>query len=245
MYRARSFHCRRAFFAWFVAFVTSLLGVGAAPSALAQGGAADDSCGAIGGGFGPFDYRTIDAHSKNLVESSHFTPNVEALVKSVTGYIDADIDYTLRAIPNHHRALVSMMRLGERSKLAKLPKANYSVECYFKRGIRWRADDNVVRMLYVNFLQRAKRRDEALGQLSLVVKSAGENPFTHYNAGLLYFELGDYASALEQAHRAMALGFPRLTLKEQLTSAGKWSDPVSSNVPVPQSTDSAASSPTR
>jgi tetratricopeptide (TPR) repeat protein len=185
-------------------------------------------CGTLANGFGPFDYRKDRGNNLYLVESAHFTPQVEALVRSVTGYLGGDIDYTLRAYPNHHKALVSMMRLGERLKARQVPKANWEVECYFVRATAFAPDDPVVRMLYAGYLNKQQRRDAALQQLSAAERHAGENPFTHYNLGLNYLELAAHDKALKHAHRAMELGFPRTELKDRLAAAGKWSEPAAS-----------------
>ena len=56
--------------------------------------------------FGPFDYRTATKDKLKLVESYHFTPKVESLIGGQSGTLGADIDYTLRAFPNHPRALL-------------------------------------------------------------------------------------------------------------------------------------------
>lgn len=193
--------------------------------AFGQSGAAQ--CGDLANAYGPFDYRTDKGEKLHLVESAHFTPVVESLVRSVTGYIGGDIDYTLRAFPNHHRALLSMMRLGERLKTPRVPNTNYSVECYFVRAITFRSEDTTVRMIYAMFLNKNQRKREALEQLSATRQMAGDNGFTHYNLGLLYMDLGEPELALAEAHTAQALGFMRPELKDRLAAAGKWAEPAS------------------
>jgi tetratricopeptide (TPR) repeat protein len=181
-------------------------------------------CGSLANGFGPFDYRKHRQHLP-AVENHHFTAPVEALVKGLTGTIGADIDYTLRAFPNHHRALLAMARWTERIKNPHPPGANYPTECYFIRALHFANDDNVVRMLYAQFLGQGKRVADAIQQLEAAASTAGENGFTHYNIGMVYAELGEMDRALSQAHRAMALGFGRVELKAILERAGKWRDP--------------------
>jgi hypothetical protein len=185
-------------------------------------------CGNLANAFGPFDYRTEKGERLHLVESAHFTPAVESLVRSVTGYIGADIDYTLRAFPNHHRALLSMMRLGERLKTPRVPNTNYEVECYFIRAITFRSNDTTVRMLYAMYLSTNQRKADALLQLSAARTLAGDNAFTHHNIGLLYMDLGEHELALGEAHMALSLGFSRPELKDRLVAAGKWAEPASS-----------------
>jgi hypothetical protein len=54
---------------------------------------------------------------------------------------------------------------------------------------------------------------------------AKDNPFTHFNIGLVYFDLKMYDRALAQAHRAIELQLPRTELRDMLTKAGHWKDP--------------------
>jgi hypothetical protein len=72
-------------------------------------GASTNFCGDLKASFGPFDYRTPeDAPSREMVTSAHFTDDVAAGIKGNTGTIGADLDYTLKAIPNHPGALATM-----------------------------------------------------------------------------------------------------------------------------------------
>lgn len=198
------------------------------------------NCGPIANAYGPFDYRTQRPRLV-IVEQYHFQPHVEALIRrpGMSGVaIGGDIDYTLRASPNHHRALVSMSRYGERLGRDKVPGADYTVECYFDRAIRFAPDDPIVRMIYAGFLGRQNRLPEAERQLEIAAGHAGENAFTLYNIGLVYFELKRHAKALEYAHRAKALGWPRPELEQRLRALGQWQDPA-----PPAAAASSASAP--
>lgn len=204
-------------------------------------------CGQLQNGYGPFDYRK-DRDKLPIVDNSHFTPEVEMLMRGVSGYIGGDLDYALRAFPNHHRALVAMMRLGEREKTSKPRGANYTVECYFDRATRFVPNDTVVRSLYATFLSKAGRRDDALAQLEQAVQHATDNPFAHYNIGLVYLEMKVYDKALVQAHRAIELGFPRTELADGLRQAGAWKDPVEQSAddpPTPMPASASAPQGTR
>ena len=75
-------------------------------------------CGSLANGYGPYDYRP-DHHiqapgdqsphteKRMLVDGAHFTPRVENLIGAQSGGQvgdpGADLNYTLRAFPNHHR----------------------------------------------------------------------------------------------------------------------------------------------
>ena len=141
------------------------------PQAHAQ---APVACGSLENAFGPFDYRKVKGPELAIVEGEHFTPAIEALVRGKSGTIGADIAYTLRAFPNHHRALVAMQRLGDRLKRTQPPGANWEVECYFVRAVRFVPDDAVARLLYASYLGKQNRRDEAQRQLAQVETLAGE-----------------------------------------------------------------------
>lgn len=178
--------------------------------------------------FGPYDYRTQRAQYKVVVDH-HFTPDIEALLLRSNGAPPGgDLSYTLRSIPNHHRALVAVTRYGQRWKDKDL---QFSVECYFERAVRFRPDDTVVRGLYASFLVSKNRRDEAVTQLDAAVNHAGENPLSHYNIGLIYAEVGQFEKALAQAQRAMMLGAPGGELEKQLRRAGKWPDSIMPEAP--------------
>jgi tetratricopeptide (TPR) repeat protein len=160
-----------------------------------------------------------------LVEGAHFTPEVENLIKGITSSLGGELDYTLRAYPNHHRALLSLARLAKRTKSAQPFGLHYSVECYFERGIRFRPDDTTVRMIYAIFLFDNARPADAERQLEQVDKLSGDNGFAHYNMGLIYFERNQFDKALIQAQKAFSLGFTRPDLYNKLKAAGKWTAP--------------------
>lgn len=181
-------------------------------------------CGTLKNGYGPYDYR-VDRRQLPIVEEYHFTPEVEALVRGPSGSVGGDLGYTLRAFPNHPRALMAMMRLGEKLKTPQPPGAQYTVECYFERAARFRPDDAIVKMIYATFLQKNSRDRDAIAQLEVAATLAGDNAFTHYNIGLIYFDGKKYDEALVEAQRAYGLGVPMPELREQLKAVGKWIEP--------------------
>lgn len=183
------------------------------------------NCGPIANHFGPFDYRT-QRDTLRSVENAHFKPEVESLITGVTGSIGADIDYLLHVSPNHHRALIAIVRLAEKMKTPQPQGVPFTVECYFDRAIRFKPDDTVVRVLYAQFLTKGGRKNDALQQLEAGVLYAKDNAFSHYNIGLAYFDLGQFDKALAQAHKAGALGFERTELADRLKGINKWQDPA-------------------
>jgi tetratricopeptide (TPR) repeat protein len=203
---------------------------------------ASSACGSLNNAYGPYDFRT-DKERLPIVLGAHFTPEVEALLRGKTSAKPGnDIDYTLRAIPNNPRALVAMMNLGEKEKTTRPSGANYSVECYFDRALRFRPDDNVVRLIFASFLAKNNREEDSKKHLEYVVETAGENAFTHFNAGMVYATLKDYDRALKQGLRAKELGLGWTELSDQLKAVGKWVEPGESPSATPASPATPSSS---
>lgn len=181
---------------------------------------ADDNedCGSLKNAFGPFDYR--ERHQLtfeiDVVETRHFTAKVESLQSGSTASDPTgDLDYTLRAWPNHHRALHSMMRyqlLNERPPNARF----YSIRCYFKRAMKFSPDDYMVHLLFGVYLHKDGQYQKALQRYKEAQKGMPGSAEVNYNIGLLYMDTKDYEKAREYANRAYELGYPLPGLKIRL-----------------------------
>ncbi|HKO66955.1 MAG TPA: tetratricopeptide repeat protein [Burkholderiaceae bacterium] len=156
------------------------------------------------------------------IESNHFDRNVEALVKAKTGLLGGDIDFLLRYVPNHPRALNSMVRLALREKTPQPSGAGLPVECYFVRGLQFRPDDAALSTLYGSYLARVGRPSEALQQFEVAEKRTPDDPILLYNMGLVLVDLGDYERARSHAEKAYAAGVDLPGLREKLVKAGHW-----------------------
>lgn len=175
---------------------------------------------------GPFDYRK-GGGTLRMVESNHFAPQIENLVRGRTGTLAQELSFVLHGYPNHHRALVSISRYALRERNPAPGNLDYTVDCYYARAMRFQPDDHIVKMLYADYLTKTKRSKEALQYLDAVAASpAGESLVTAYNLGLQYLDLGQTDQALAQAHKAMALGNARTGLADALRAKGKWVDPA-------------------
>jgi tetratricopeptide (TPR) repeat protein len=190
-----------------------------------QAFAAKNYCGDLKNGYGPFDYRTPeDAQSREMVTSAHFTEEVAAGIKGNTGPIGGDLDYTLRAIPNHPGALAVMGNLALAGKTSTVPGSRYPVECYFERAMRFQPNDSAVRAGYANYLFKLGNTDRALQMYRAAAELSPDDPAINYNLGLMYLKMKDYDNANKFAKKAYALGFPLPGLKNLLVAAGKWTD---------------------
>ena len=213
---------------------------------LAGGTACAQGCGGLANHYGPFDYRVERYGKLQIVEHYHFAPEVEALVHGESSSIGDDLNYVLMTSPNHHRALLATVRYAERLKTSQPPDMRYSVDCYFDRALRFQRDDTVVREMFAEYLVKGGHPKEAHAQLDAAVQYAKDNALSHYNIGLIYFELRDYDQALGQAQTALQLGYVRPELKQMLEGVGKWRDPPASapaaSAPPSATAASAASS---
>lgn len=178
-----------------------------------------------GQGYGPFDYllRSNNPKDLRLVEGAHFTPNVEHLIKgeSTTDPL-GDLDYTLRAWPNHHRALNTAIRArlqkGRNWQRSQYPPA----ECYLQRAIAYSPKDGTAEMLYAMLLHQSDLPERAFDHYTRAEKLLPTDVQVKYNFGLLLVEMGRYDEARERARYAYGHDFPLPGLKNKLQQAGQW-----------------------
>lgn len=190
------------------------------------GAHAANFCGDLKTSYGPFDYRKRSEFPSNfeIVESYHFTPDVENGIKGATGTIGGDLQYTLAVIPNHLRALATLTRVALSKKAVQLESMKYPVECYFERATRYAPDDGAVRAAYGSYLYALDKPDQAFVMFKEAVRLDPDNPTINYNLGLAYAKRKEYALAMTHAKKAYAQGFPLPGLKNKLIEAGKWND---------------------
>jgi tetratricopeptide (TPR) repeat protein len=176
--------------------------------------------------YGPFDYRLEKSRNLRVVDAHHFTSKVERLIGGQSGYLGGDLDYTLRASPNHHRALMALANWAVKLKGLQPEHMTYTVDCYFDRAFRFRPDDRMPQLIYVDYLGRLGRKAEALKAAEPLLQATDLSAITRNNLGMLMFDLGNYDEALKQCHLAMADGWQRVDLRERLKSVGRWQEPA-------------------
>ena len=184
---------------------------------------AETDCGNLSNAYGPFNYIDPDHFNNklNVVERHHFTSKVENLIEGESGALALDIDYTLRAFPNHHRALWSAAKL--QLQRGWTPDAHYfSADCYFDRAMRFQPKDGMVRMIYGIYLHKKQSYKDALVRYKEALELKPDSSEIYYNMGLLYVDTKDFANAKIAAEKAYGLGYPLPGLKNQLVRAGYW-----------------------
>ena len=183
-------------------------------------------CGDLSNGYGPFDY-TNALHFRErlpIVERVHFDGGVEAL----RGHADhpqnlgGDIDYTLRAFPNHHRALYTMARFYLTKDKFNRGNLRYSADCYFERAMAFKPTDGVVRMIYGVYLYKAGNLKDAERRFSEALERSPNDAEVHYNMGLVLAKAKRWDKAREHAKRAYELGHPMPGLRNKLKRNGQW-----------------------
>ena len=183
-------------------------------------------CGQLKNGYGPFDY-TNSVHVRDklpVVERVHFDSGIEHLTseRGITGSLSGDINYTLRAFPNHHRALYTVVKYHTDLEASKRKRLEYSADCYFLRAIEFKSDDPAVRLIYGIYLAKIGNSDAAIQQLNEAHRLAPGSAEIHYNLGLTLLSMGKVDAAARHAHDAYALGYPLPGLRRKLEAVGFW-----------------------
>lgn len=192
------------------------------------------NCAGLGQGYGPFDYTDpVATKTKqgggsetalHLVESAHFAPDSENLIKPMGRGFLGDFDYTLRAWPNHHRALLSLVRFQlEVNKKIRNPEKEFSpVECYFQRAIHFSPKDSATYSLYAYYLSKIGKQQQAQEQYEKALTITPDSSKIEYAYSLLLIDLKQYDKALEYAQKAYQHGKPPLGLQNKLKKLGVW-----------------------
>lgn len=179
--------------------------------------------------YGPFDYSkrtTPNPGNLTIVEDRHFTPEIENLLKGNSSATPAgDLDYTLIAWPNHHRALLSAIKyqLNYKAKISKDGPSN-SAECYLQRAIHFSPDDPVPYSLYGYLLRKINHQKEAVKYFEKAMELAPKNSKIAYSFSLLLIDLKLYDDALKYAKIAYQNKNAPNGLKHKLQKLEVWTE---------------------
>lgn len=179
-------------------------------------------CDGGGQGVGPYDYLHANLYISHMkkVDLAHFTANVEQLKGAAKGRGQnplPDLDYTLRAIPNHHRALNTAIRYHAQ---ASRPGMRYDlrspVECYLQRAINFSPKDASAMALYAIFLHKQGEYDQAEHWYQNAESISPTDLQIKYNYGLLLVKLNKLEEAKNIADYVYQHGYPLKGLKNML-----------------------------
>lgn len=163
-------------------------------------------------GYGPYDYllRSQLTYELNIVEQYHFNE------------LKQELDYTLRAWPNHHPALYQAVRQRIDSWNKKTPAKRTPAECYLQRAVNFSPKDATAHMLYAMLLHSTSHQKQALAQYRKALEAEPNHVQARYNLGLLLVELEEYEEANEIARNLYSRGYPLPGLKNKLIDANAW-----------------------
>jgi tetratricopeptide (TPR) repeat protein len=205
------------------------------------------------GQFGPYDYYKPPAGALQLVERAHMGAVIasDRHQGNWCAYY-GNLDYTLRAIPNHPKALVLMAEyldvrapcsnnnaLSSSSGKSPLELAaaieagswhERTADYYFQKGIGYKPKDAPkstvdyaeTRVLYGKYLYSHGRPEDAMNQFKEAIKREPRSAEAHYYLGLILFEKNDTEAAKQHIQTGYKIGQPPAELKQKLISIGQW-----------------------
>ena len=178
-------------------------------------------------GFGPYDYTRRLANPKELwvVEYYHFTANDENLIETPGRSVEGGLNYTLRAWPNHAKALMSIIRFQlEINKKLRAGKLTTPPECYLQRAIHFSPKDITSYSLYGYYLKKLGRLEEAATFYEKAIKINPENSKIAYSYGSLLIDLKRYDEAVNYAKIAYRNPHAPKELKQKLEKLDAWKE---------------------
>ncbi|MCL4798005.1 MAG: tetratricopeptide repeat protein [Burkholderiales bacterium] len=195
-----------------IRFSATLVAAAALSCALALGAAAQDA---------GRDYYTAGASTEGAqmlrnLDQNHYRRAVGALERRRYEGALADLEFMLKYVPNHPRALagISQVAIGvQRPGLA---------EQRFKAALERYPQHDETYVIYGVFLHKLGRTDAAIAQYRKALEINASSGFAHYNLGLAYVDTKDYAQANAHAQKAYQLGVSFPGLKRQLQAVGAW-----------------------
>jgi len=187
-------------------------------------------------GYGPYDYTNPNHYQEKLpiVEKHHLQNDVidnALLIGPKTEkplYVVGNLDYTLRAFPNHHKALMAMgnylsyLKKEEPDEYMIMVKKFRTAECYFQRAIEFKPNDAYVYLLHGILLYKNNDLKKSIEQLNKAEALKPDNAEIQYNIGLIYFKQNEIDLSVKHAKKAYSLGFPLPYLRDELEKLGKW-----------------------
>lgn len=203
---------------------------------------ASDMCDPVtygGAQYGPIDYYDKKNHKAQsggsftaglegennitIVTKYHFNLDIMRLKKGQTGvHIAGDLDYTLRALPNHPMALDTISRFEILRKKSADFKARqkampYFADCYFQKALNiFGYNQPQTYMLWGLHKYRQKKYQEAIKYLTRAESFEFESADLAYYFGLTYFQLGKIDKAQQYSDIAYKMGYQLPGLKNML-----------------------------
>jgi tetratricopeptide (TPR) repeat protein len=227
-----------------------------APKSTAIYGSAEDGPDNVDGQFGPYDYYRPPSQPPAaiaLVERAHlgYVVAEQLFKKDYCGYY-LNLDYTLRALPNHPKALTMMAKYLEshatcppsRKDEVTTAAAVIALESgtwqerdmtyYFETAINFMTEDTRViprhaetHVLYGDWLRKSGNYEKAQKQYETAISLKPGFTDAYYGMGMMYLDQKNTAKAAEYAKQAYSTGKPPPELRDRLVASGVWQAPPS------------------
>lgn len=178
-----------------------------------------------------YDYNDPQDRASTLgvVETYHFTPDVELHIKGHSDTIPGDLNYTITTFPNHHKALLSAIRYQLKFNLKLINQdipLKKPAECYLQRAIHFAPNDAAVVSLYAYYLKEVGQLEKAASYYEKALSISPDNSKIEYSYSSVLIELKQYEKANKIAQRAYAHGKPPENLKNKLVKLGVWKESI-------------------
>jgi tetratricopeptide (TPR) repeat protein len=135
-------------------------------------------------------------------------------------YVVGELIYTLRAIPNHHRALMTAIEYSLLPARKQPKPLEPPPECWLERAMAFSPRDPNTRVIYGIYLHRKGHLDDARKMYNEAIKLAPRLAEAHYNLAILLVDRSEFEKAREHARVAYELGYPLQGLRQRLTALG-------------------------
>lgn len=166
---------------------------------------------------GPFNYfQSPPAELLANIEKFHLAQGIEKAKEGKFEYAWSEFAFLLHYFPNHAGALKLI------SDLSLQMKQTQRARKYFERALKLYPDEPITYSDYGNFLIKIAEFEEAITQYKRALAFDESNSYYHYQLGLAYFAIQNYALANRFAQNAYQHGMHESVLKEKLVSVNAW-----------------------
>jgi tetratricopeptide (TPR) repeat protein len=153
------------------------------------------------------------------VELYHLGPAEQNLHAKRYRAAAGEIDFMLRAFPNHPKALQLMVNLCAQWKS---PVCAVQLGEKFEKAIAVNPNAPTTYVVLGNLHQSIGQFANAIESYKRALQLDADSVNAEYNLGLAYLETKQFDLANEHAQRAYELGAPLPGLRDKLMKAGKW-----------------------
>jgi len=163
-------------------------------------------------------YDPINTHYLDMVTGAHVDKMEQRYKKGQFDWVWSDLEYTLKRVPNHPRALLKLVTFSREYK--KITPA--VADDYFQKAIKFNPDEPNTRVIYGFHLQKYPQLDKAIEQYEIALKLKPNHAQGHYNLALALIDKGELEKAKKHAKEAYNLGYPLEGAKERLIELNAW-----------------------